>query len=135
MYYRPVYLAVFRRSEAKRARFAIFIPNAGSAAKDPNNRSIPCRGTLIHVVGTPVSGYGHEFRRNYDCTQPSELKKMVRLGWVDSSCIADPLHKTYSKDYISMGWLDYAALQVPAPCGGQDLTAPVDGVRVSQFPS
>ncbi|KND87420.1 hypothetical protein TOPH_07924 [Tolypocladium ophioglossoides CBS 100239] len=91
---RPVWLAKSRGSKSQRSHFAIFIPNAADATKDPNVRSDSCKGTLIHVVGTPMNGYGHEFKRNYDCSPSQSLEKLVHIGCVNSDYIVDPPTET-----------------------------------------
>ena len=129
MSFRPIYLAVFRRTTSQRAHFAIFIPNAECVQNDLDDRSIPCLRTLIHVIGTPMSGYAHEFKRNYNGTESVELTKMVRLGSVDSTCITDPPNKTFSKESTALGRLDAIALQELAPRASQNFMAPVNDVR------
>ncbi|KAK5123974.1 hypothetical protein LTR85_002171 [Meristemomyces frigidus] len=123
---RPIYLAISRLNRSQRAHFAIFVPNEADADKDPNDRDVTCKGTLIHVVGTPMTGFVHEFKRNHDCGQAQPPRTVVNLGSVDAAHISKPSYKTPSGDDIGWGALDKIALQVAAPRKSEDSLAPVD---------
>lgn len=74
---RHLYLLVFPTRASKingtRSHWAIFIP-------DIVDTSI---GKLIQVLGTPFTGYGLEFRRNYNISTIAETFEKVLLGEVD----------------------------------------------------
>ena len=72
---RPVWLAKFRNAPSQHAHFAIFTPNCDDASKDPNDRSVPCTGTLINVVGAPMTGYVHEVKHDYSSLEANDLEK------------------------------------------------------------
>jgi hypothetical protein len=111
---RPVYLALFRNNKIQRAHFAIFIPNAGFVLQDPNNRSLgECKGTLIHVIGAPMAGYRHEFRRAYDIGQSKELERTVRIGETGEGYIKD--FDVYIKDDQPTGVLERQARLIRPP--------------------
>ncbi|RMD40423.1 hypothetical protein DV735_g4682, partial [Chaetothyriales sp. CBS 134920] len=126
MVQRPVWLAKFRGSKSQRAHFALFIPNATHANRNPNDRSAACKGTIIHVVGAPMAGYAHEFKRNYDCGASQDLENLVQIGWVDSEHVADPPTEAYSKDSTAIGRLEIEALRIPAPRRSENFMAPVN---------
>lgn len=71
----PVWLGKFRYAPSQRAHFAIWIPNAEHAEVDPNDRPFECKGTLINLVGLPMSGYCHEFKRNACCNDAAGFRK------------------------------------------------------------
>lgn len=126
---RPVWLAKSRGSRSQRAHFSIFVPNAADAAIDPNAGS-SCKGTVIHVVGAPMAGYGHEFKRNHDPSTSQDLENMVRIGWVNSEHVADPPTDDASQDDIPVGRMDAEALRVPAPRRNENFMAPVNDVSL-----
>lgn len=65
---RTVYLISYRQQPRERAHFALFIPyNDGTG-----------NGIVIHVVGTPMSGYGLEFKRRYNLQLDSAQARKVR---------------------------------------------------------
>jgi len=78
---RPLYLLVFptRAStiNGTRSHWAIFIPYT-------SNASI---GKLIQVLGTPFTGYGLEFKRNYNLSTITEKFDKVLLGEVDEKWV------------------------------------------------
>jgi hypothetical protein len=53
---RTIYLIAFRPGTRQRAHFAIWVPSAAN----------PQVGSLIHVVGAPMAGFSHEFKRAYN---------------------------------------------------------------------
>lgn len=130
---RPVYLAKFRSSPNQRAHFAIYVPNADHAEKDISSMSTHSLGTLIHVIGAPMTGFFHEFKRNYDPTQSAFLQDIVRIASINSEHIRDPENSTLSKDNVAMGRLDFLALQLSAPRISQNFLAPINHVSDAKF--
>lgn len=128
---RPVYLFVYGRSSRSRGHFAIFIPNALDVNQPPSVNET-CTGTVIHVVGSPLMGFYHEFKRNYNTYGSKSFSAAVLLGYVQESLHVDPSTNVVSKDIVPLGALDAAALQVPGP-EKSDVRAPVDGVCVLLF--
>jgi hypothetical protein len=126
---RPIYLFVYSRTPKARGHFAIFVPN--DANQTPSTGQ-PCKGTIIHVVGNPLQGFYHEFKRNYDTYDELRPMTMVLLGSIQHSLVADPGTDDYSTDQCGRGALDAAALQVRPP-GKSDVRAPVDGVSRKQI--
>lgn len=123
----PVYLAKSRRGQ-QRAHFAIFIPHAAYLGLDPNDRSKPCIGTVIQVVGAPMLGYAHEFKRNYDREDADGVETFVHLGSVGPDHIVEPQTTAMSRDTVATGLLERIALQVPAPGVNENFMAPVNDV-------
>lgn len=135
MTYRSVYLAKYRGSASQRAHFAIFVPNAADSNKDLSRefRSSSCKGTIIHVVGEPVmNGYALEFKRNYECSTSRDLQEMILLGYVDSATLYNPSYSKFMKENHPRERLEREAAMVPPPPGGQNIRAPIDGVRTLQ---
>lgn len=131
MVYRSVYLAVYNRTARSRAHFAIFIPNLAANSTDLSveNDLAEVKGTVIHVVGEPVmQGYVLEFKRNYDCKSSQQLQKLVPLGYVDGTNVANPSSTEFSRDNIPKSTVERVAAQVPPPPRGQNVRAPIDGV-------
>ncbi|KAI1774801.1 hypothetical protein F4818DRAFT_418984 [Hypoxylon cercidicola] len=129
MSHRPIYLAKFRQASHQRAHFGIFVPNINHSPEDPNIKSAKVIGTVYHVVGAPMCGYIHEFKRNYDVYDGSDtedLEKLVPLGSVDSRYIYEPTTTKFSKDDTPRAELDTIALRVPAPGLSKNFMAPVN---------
>jgi hypothetical protein len=61
------------RINGTRTHWALFIPS-------PNTQTV---GTLIQVLGTPFTGYGLEFKRNYNTSTISEKFTQRLLGEID----------------------------------------------------
>ena len=128
---RPVYLAVFAQGPGMPSHFAIFVTNEEYANKDPNDRSSPCRGTLIQVTGTPFGGVEHDSVRSFNINDSRTLAKLVKLGPVATEHIPVPPSKDKRREKIARGTLDRIALQVPAPGASEHFLAPVDGVSTT----
>lgn len=63
-----------------RDHWSIFIPT------DINHRTT---GKVIHVVGSPFTGYGLEFRRNYDLTENGRHWRQFHLATVDDEHVEE----------------------------------------------
>ena len=124
---RHIWLAKFRTAPSQRAHFAIFIPNADEVNKDPNDRTASCKGTLINVVGTPMSGYVHEVKRNCSCTAAADLDRLIRIGSVNLDNTAEE-DSTDETDTVA---LEKIALQLPAPRKNENFLVPVNDVSLS----
>jgi hypothetical protein len=78
---RHLYLLVFPIRASKingtRSHWAIFIPGIVETSI----------GKLIQVLGTPFTGYGLEFRRNYNISTIAETFEKPLLGEVDKNWI------------------------------------------------
>ncbi|KAF2170598.1 hypothetical protein M409DRAFT_19415 [Zasmidium cellare ATCC 36951] len=85
---RPIYLLKIRPSPRQRAHFCTFIPYPEHASHDPSNKAEECRGTKIHVIGTPLA-MSLQFQSNFPCHKEHDLEAVVRLGDVDDSLIVD----------------------------------------------
>ncbi|KAI9679789.1 MAG: hypothetical protein M1817_004803 [Caeruleum heppii] len=62
-----------------RAHWAVFVPQADSEHK----------GKVIHVVGTPFTGYGLEFKREYDYIVTKRKYRVIPLAMVDDGTCLD----------------------------------------------
>ncbi|KAF2111178.1 hypothetical protein BDV96DRAFT_603302 [Lophiotrema nucula] len=106
------YLMIFRRSANERAHFGIYFPTAKGAQK----------GTLIHVVGLPMAGFDHEFKRGYNplgsmenlTHWPAEATKVA--PWSGEAIIED----------VARNNVESVTLQVEAPRKSQNFLAPVN---------
>lgn len=76
-----------------------------------------------------MTGFFHEFKRNYNTLDDNTLVTAVHLGAIEPSLHVDPSTAEFSLDRAALGALDAAALRVPCP-GKSDVRAPVDGVYV-----
>lgn len=120
MSFRGVYLAVYLQAKNQRAHFAIFIPNADCDRQDVAQTFTEQRttGTIIHVVGEPVmSGFALEFKRNYECSTSSYLRKLVPLGQVRSDDVHDPTKTDHEKETTPRGPLEKEATKITPPRG------------------
>ncbi|EFE43416.1 hypothetical protein TRV_01801 [Trichophyton verrucosum HKI 0517] len=115
---RPLYLVTFRTGPSQRKHFAIFLPNEGDSQQ----------GTVIHVVGAPMAGYQHEFKRNYNPFTSAIFHTVTEIAQIDDCHIANPQTKDFQKDSTPKGDLEIAASQVRPPPISQNFLAPVDGV-------
>ncbi|KAF4633776.1 hypothetical protein G7Y89_g4339 [Cudoniella acicularis] len=82
---RKIYLLTFPTRASKingtRAHWGLFIPT--STPQDSE------KGKLIQVVGTPFTGFGLEFRRNYDLTILIEKYQLHLLGEMEDRHVED----------------------------------------------
>ncbi|KAK9438247.1 hypothetical protein VB005_09255 [Metarhizium brunneum] len=134
MAYRSVYLAKYRGSPSQRAHFAIFIPNSTNDNPDLDKdwKSKPCMGTVIHVVGEPLmKGYSLEFKRN-ECSTSPDIHELVFLGTVDSTHIHDPPSPNFVREAHPRQALEQEIATIAPPPRGQDIRAPIDGVRTKR---
>lgn len=131
---RAIYLAKFRHSRDQRAHFAIFIPALTDTDHDPNEKTSPCVGTLINVVGTPMTGFVHEIRATYPCRSEQQLERFVRLGVVDDDLAPGTRDGGSTTGNEKKGKkrssLVEVALQILPPWRSENFLAPVDDVSV-----
>ncbi|KAK6810876.1 hypothetical protein RU639_013329 [Aspergillus parasiticus] len=113
---RTIYLNSTRSSKTQRAHFAIWVPSAQQ----------PTSGSLINVVGAPMIGFAHEFKRCYEPAKSTEPYEMWPIGEVDSAHIFDWPEGGCSIRTDPKGDLEIAAAQVPAPGISRDFMAPVN---------
>lgn len=129
---RPVWLIKFRPSARQRAHFSIFIPFPQHSNENPNNKNSPCRGTIIHVVGTPVA-MALQFKSNIACNTTRSFESAVLLAYVDDSLIVDQTPSPSRPNEVlerdnPIGKIEREALHIRPPRGGNVL-APVNDVR------
>ncbi|KAL4796725.1 hypothetical protein BDV19DRAFT_387918 [Aspergillus venezuelensis] len=107
-----------RQSPRQRSHFAIFIPSP----------STPTTGTLINVVGAPMTGFYHEFKRGYnpekDSLDPYESHALVK---VRDSHIFDLPEDVRRTDNEPKGDMERAGVQIPAPRASENFLAPING--------
>ncbi len=130
---RGVYLAKYRPSPSTRAHFAIFVPNAPHNRDDVGQTflSQSTKGTIIHVVGEPMmAGFSLEFKRNYECWGSLDLEELVALGQVDPANSFEPGVTEFIRETIPRSKMEVEATKVRPPPRGQNIRAPIDGVRV-----
>lgn len=77
---RPIFLLVYPTiNQRTAAHWAIFIPYL-------NEVTI---GKVIHAVGTPFTGFGVEFKRNYDYATTGRRVEAMPLGEVSDDDVVD----------------------------------------------
>ncbi|KAI9744323.1 MAG: hypothetical protein M1818_002475 [Claussenomyces sp. TS43310] len=74
-----------------------------------------------------MAGYALEIKRNYDCSTSLDLKKLVLLGYVDTTNMHEPTSKAFIREYTAKSMLERYATSSPPP-RGQNIRAPVDSV-------
>ncbi|KAF2757270.1 hypothetical protein EJ05DRAFT_500813 [Pseudovirgaria hyperparasitica] len=126
MTYSPVWLCKYRRSSNMRYHFALFIPNKAYVSQNPQDKNEVCKGTIIHVVGAPMAGYSHEFKRNYDTSTSDQLRGLVHIGHVDQGLVYEPPTEDFSRHSSAMSSLERVALQIQAPRASENFMAPVN---------
>lgn len=115
---RTLHLVAFRQSARQRTHFAIFVPS------DANSTT----GTLIHVVGIPMTGYTLEFKRNYCPEGSNQPYTTTPIGQVYSNLIVDSVTTVRSADDRPNGNIEVVASQVPPPRISANFLQPVNVV-------
>ncbi|KAF5641449.1 uncharacterized protein FTJAE_4101 [Fusarium tjaetaba] len=130
---RSLHLAKSGGGTNQRSHFALFIPEAGYDRDTISEdfRSLKAIGTRIHIVGEPLmSGFVFEVHRNYNTQAYPDLKQLVFLGKIDDSMLHKyPETKSEIRENTSRSLLERVAESVTPPPKGQDIRAPIDGVR------
>ncbi|RMZ81399.1 hypothetical protein DV738_g2283, partial [Chaetothyriales sp. CBS 135597] len=101
---KTVYLLKSSQSPSQRGHFALYIPED----------AFPGRGTLINVVGTPMTGFQLETKSDHDPGATQEPYESFSLGQVPEASVATMLQ---------------LAGTVRPPGISQNFMAPVDGVN------
>lgn len=101
---REIFLLVFPQRNTA-AHWSMFIPEANSAVK----------GKVIHVVGSPFTGYKLEFKRNYDTTKTNRPFQKIPLGQVSNNHIQDVIGKGVTTDTQDHDTLEARAKLVQPP--------------------
>ncbi|KAF3895814.1 hypothetical protein GTR04_3673 [Trichophyton interdigitale] len=117
MTFRNLYLVTFHVPSDKWKHLAIFVFNTGDTKK----------GTLIHVIGNPPTGYTLQFQRNYDPTTNESFQKIILIGKIAANYVADPKSSKPSNDNVPRGQLEVIASRIPPPTVGNYM-APFKGV-------
>ncbi|KAL4947542.1 hypothetical protein BDW69DRAFT_199574 [Aspergillus filifer] len=111
-----IHLLTSRQSFRQRSHFAIFIPSPSATST----------GTLINVVGAPMVGFAHEFKRGYTPENGSiDPYESHALGEVRDSHVFDSPEDVRRTDTEPKGDLERAAVQIPAPRASENFLAPV----------
>jgi hypothetical protein len=115
---RTLYLISSRPNPNQRAHFSIFVPS--------ERRSNV--GSLIHVIGAPMVGYGLEFKRNY-CPELDENRhQTIPLGHTNSDNIVDSTDEQPTLDSTPRANVERVAAQLPPPRISQNFLVPVNNV-------
>ncbi|EZF71248.1 hypothetical protein H105_06514 [Trichophyton soudanense CBS 452.61] len=117
MTFRNLYLVTFYAPSDKWKHLAIFVFNTGDSKK----------GTLIHVIGNPPTGYALQFQRNYDPTTNESFQRIILIGKISANHVADPKNSQLSNDKAPRGQLEIIASRIPPPTVGNYM-APFKGV-------
>ncbi|PLB37149.1 uncharacterized protein BDW47DRAFT_107469 [Aspergillus candidus] len=113
---RTIYLVSDRQASSQRAHFSLFVPSTAD----------PTRGTIIQVIGAPMTGYALEFKRNHSPSSIQHSYETCPIGQVASAHIVDSTHTAASTDCEPKGDIEIAAAQVPPPRISENFLAPVN---------
>lgn len=94
---------------------AIFLPNTDAIGIHPLAGGDSLKGTLLHVVGSPFTGFGHNIRRNYDCTASQSLESAIQIGTMLTQYVPAPPSSAFSEETTAIGVVDRYALAVEPP--------------------
>lgn len=93
-----VYLLTYpvrqNRFNGSRAHWGIFIPSKTKTADEPDDGENGDNdfGKVIHVTGTPFTGYGLEFKRNYDLSETGRAWRKYALATLDEKYVETSVH-------------------------------------------
>lgn len=110
MSYSHVYLIKYRPVALQRAHIAIYVPD----------KDFPGAGTLVHVMGAPMTGFHLEIRKPYNLATTAQSYVFRELAQVPAS---------------SVQYIEQLASTVRPPGISQNFMAPVDGVSQSIDPA
>lgn len=120
---RMIYLVLTRPAPSQRAHFAIFVPSTTN----------PQIGSIVNVVGAPMMGFIHEFKRGYNLATIDVPYETCPIGQVDSAHIVEWPNDCQATHTEPKGDIEVAASQIPAPGVSENFMAPVNDVG-SSFP-
>jgi hypothetical protein len=120
---RSIQLVRYREASSQRAHFAIFVPDVG----------IPGQGTLIHVVGSPMTGYSLEFKRQYNLEATNRRHDTVTIAQVPAQHVAILPDANLSRPDLPRTNLEQVACEIQPPGPSQNFMAPIDGVSEQIF--
>ncbi|KAF2225527.1 hypothetical protein BDZ85DRAFT_316700 [Elsinoe ampelina] len=128
----PLYLAKYQPTPSQRRHFGVFIPYPSHAHHDPNDKTTPILGCQMHVIGNPMSGFVHEFKRAFNpFAEGEKCEKLVLLGYINGSLCSDGHNGggEVVRERVPRSGVEREAVGVEAPRGGQDVLERVDGVK------
>ncbi|KAH6665751.1 hypothetical protein B0J14DRAFT_605808 [Halenospora varia] len=106
------------------AHWALFIPSLSSNSK----------GKLIQVLGTPFTGYGLEFKRNYDLDTIAEKFQKYSLGDVEDGFVEDVVGDgTSSIDNVARDAIEKEAKRIDPPGVSKEPLNPGVGKRCQEW--
>lgn len=145
----PIYLHTERQSSKQRAHFSLFIPFSSSQTPSEPSTLVPTqttKGTKIHVVGAPMTGFALEFKRGYE---PNSMAlgryELVRIGEVEGRYLGlvgpgegvveegeeemrEEMGEKFSVDDVPRNALEREAAKIPPPRRSENFRAPVNDV-------
>lgn len=102
---RDIFLVVYH-SPLFAAHWSLWVPSA----KDP------AIGKIIHVTGDAITGFDHEFKRNYSFADTLRKYSLIHLSSVEDKHVVDtPGDGSLSLDKDPVDDIERKALTVPAP--------------------
>lgn len=119
-----LYLLTSRTSSAQRSHFALWIPSTAN----------PKKGTSIEVLGTPLTGYGLEFKRNYSLDgHTGQGCSIIPIGEVDTVNVAGSTDGSddgapTTTDCVPRGNIERVASQMLPPGVCESVFGPVNDV-------
>ncbi|CZS98073.1 hypothetical protein WAI453_011896 [Rhynchosporium graminicola] len=104
--------------------WAILVPEAGSETK----------GTVIHVTGTPFTGYGLEFKRGYESALTRRVYHRIPLALVKEEHIQDVLQTRPDEvDINPRDALEVEAKKIDPPTASPEPLNPKVGKRCQDW--
>jgi hypothetical protein len=86
-------------------------------------------GTLIHVVGSPMTGFALQFRRRYSPNDDDRHPALVRVGEIDAQHVHN-FEGERGEDTTPRGKLEELAAQIQPPRLSENFMAPVNDVCI-----
>jgi hypothetical protein len=119
---RTLHLVVYPKQVSQHAHFGIRV-----ADKEGGDF-----GTLIHVVGSPMTGSALQFRRRYAPKDDDRHPRVLRVGEIETQHIHD-YEGERGEDITSKGSLEGVAAQIQPPRPSENFRAPINDVSVFFF--
>ncbi|KAF2815587.1 uncharacterized protein BDZ99DRAFT_484552 [Mytilinidion resinicola] len=101
---RTIYLAVFTNGQ-RAAHWAIWIPTTGQEVV----------GKMLHVSGSPATGFFLEFKRNYDFRSTNRRYQVLPLAQVHDQYVVDTPGDTLITETTARDRVESTATVVPPP--------------------
>ncbi|KAF2134433.1 hypothetical protein P153DRAFT_362202 [Dothidotthia symphoricarpi CBS 119687] len=118
-----LYLLVYLGQAGQRSHFAIWLA-------DDEGGDV---GTVIHVVGSPMSGFALQFKRRYAPKQTARAHVLVPIGLINAQHV-HTFEGNRGVDTTPTSDLEHVAAEIQPPRASKDFMAPVNDVTSSTYP-